>query len=129
MNYNEIFHMSLLTEVTLKLYTGMEDKIISTKGLCMLATDEGSGFFNNIQKKQKNHKSDLSMLNQLFDSKGDRMTLAQNKERIVPPNSTSISIGVQEESFCEALADLGKMLWLDNGFGEIFLLTAVKPFK
>ena len=58
------------------------------------------------------------MLNQLFDGKGDRMTLAQNKERIEPPNSTSISIGVQEESFCEALSDLGKTLWLDNGFGE-----------
>ena len=69
------------------------------------------------------------MLNQLFDSKGGWMTLAQNKEHIVPPNSTSISIGIQEESFCEALADLGKTLWLDNGFGERFLLTAVKPFK
>ena len=57
------------------------------------------------------------------------MTLAQNKECIVPPNATSISIGVQEESFCEALADLGKTLWLDNGFGERFLLTAVKQFK
>ena len=129
MNYNEIFHISLLSEVTLKCYTGMEDKIISMKGLCMLVTDEGTGFFDNIQKKQKNHKSDLSMLNQLFNGKGNRMTLAQNKEYIVPPNSTSISIGIQEESFCEALADLGKTLWLDNGFGERFLLTAVKPFK
>ena len=83
MNYNEIFHISLLSEVTLKCYTGMEDKIISTKGLCMLVTDEGVEFFDNIQKKQKNHESDLSMLNQLFDGKGDRMTLSQNKERIV----------------------------------------------
>ena len=99
----------------------MDDKIISMKGLCMLVTDEGVGFFDDIQKKQKNHESDLSMLNQLFNNgKGDRMTLAQNKERIVPPNSTSISIGVQEESFCEALADLGKTLWLDNGFGKRF---------
>ena len=57
------------------------------------------------------------------------MTLAQNEERIVPPNSTSIIIGIQEESFCEVLADLDKMLWLDNGFGKRFLLTAVKPFK
>ena len=99
------------------------------ESLCMLVTDKGVGFFDDIQKKQKNHESDLSMLNQLFNGKGDRMTLAQNKECIVPPNSTSISIGVQEESFCEALADLGKTLWLDNGFSERFLLTAVKPFK
>ena len=95
----------------------------------MLATDKGAGFFDDIQKKQKNHESDLSMLNQLFHSKGDRMTLAQNKECIVPPNSTSISIGVQEESFCETLSDLGKTLWLDNKFGERFLLTAIKHFK
>ena len=94
MNYNEIFHMSLLTEVTLKLYTGIKDKIISTKGLCMLVTDESVGLLDDIQKRQKNHESDLLMLNQLFDGKGDRMTLAQNKERIVPPNSTSISIGI-----------------------------------
>ena len=107
----------------------MEDKIIATKGLCMLVTDEGVGFFDDIQKKQKNQESDLSMLNQLFDGKGDRMTLAQNKECIVPPNSTSISIGVQQEFFCKALSDLGKTLWLDNGFGEWFLFTAVKPFK
>ena len=121
--------MSLQKGILLNIPTGMEDKIISTKGLCMLVTDEGAGFFDDIQKKQKNHESDLSMLNQLFDGKGDRMTLAQNKERTVPPNSTSISIGVQEESFCEALSDLGKTLWLDNGFRERFLLTAVKPFK
>ena len=63
MNYNEIFHISLLSEVTLKCYTGMEDKIISMKGLCMLVMDAGAGFFDDIQKKQKNHKSDLSMLN------------------------------------------------------------------
>ena len=107
----------------------MADKIIASKGYCMLVTDKGAGFFEDIQKKQKNHESDLSILNQLFDGKGGRMTLAQNKERIVPPNATSISIGIQEESFCEALAELGKTLWLDNRFGERFLVTAVKPFK
>ena len=96
----------------------MEDKIIASKGYCMLVTDKGVGFFEDIQKKQKNQESDLSMLNQLFDGKGDRMTLAQNKERIVPPNATSIGIGIQEESFAEVLAELGKTLWLDNGFGE-----------
>ena len=107
----------------------MEDKIIASKGYCMLVTDEGVWFFEDIQKKQKNHESDLSMLNQLFDGKGDRMTLAQNKERIVPSNAMSISIGIQEESFCKALAESGKTLWLDNGFGERFLVTAIKPFK
>ena len=107
----------------------MEDKIIASKGYCILVTDEGAGFFDDIQKKQKNHESNLSMLNQLFNGKGDCTTLAQNKECIVPTNSTSISVGVQEESFCEALAELGKTLWLENGFRERFLVTVVKPFK
>ena len=38
------------------------------------------------------------MLNQLFERKGDCMTLVQNKECIVLTNSKSISVGVQEES-------------------------------
>ena len=31
----------------------MEDKIIAMKGLCMLVTDEGAGFFDDIQNKPK----------------------------------------------------------------------------
>ena len=107
----------------------MEDKIESTKGLCIVVTDEGAGFFEDIQKKQKKHESDLSMLNQLFDGKGDTMTLAQGRERIVPANSTCISVAVQQESFCNALYSLGKTIWLDNGFGERFIFSAVKPYK
>ena len=45
--------MSLQKGILLNIPTGMEDKIISTKGLCMLVTDEGAGFFDDIQKKQK----------------------------------------------------------------------------
>ena len=104
----------------------MEDKIESTKGLCIIVTDEGAGFFEDIQKK---HESDLSMLNQLFDGKGDTMTLAQGRERIVPANLTCISVAVQQESFCNALYSLKKTLWLDNGFGERFIFSAVKPYK
>ena len=95
----------------------------------MLVTDKGAGFFEDIQKKQKNHENNLSMLNQLFDGKGDRMTLAQNRERVVPPNSTCISLGVQQESFCNTLFNLGKTLWLDNGFKEWFIFSAVKTLQ
>ena len=38
--------MSLQKGILLNIATGMEDKIISTKGLCMLVTDEGTGFFD-----------------------------------------------------------------------------------
>ena len=63
---------------------GIEDKIITTKGYCLVLTDEGCGFFEDMKRKDVKHEGDLSMLNQLFDGKGDKMTLAQNKERAVP---------------------------------------------
>ena len=50
-------------------------------------------------------------------------------EQIISTNSTSISVGVQEESFCDVLAQLGKTLWLDNSSGKWFLVTVVRPFK
>ena len=49
---------------------------------------------------------------QLFDGKGDKMTLAKNVERPVPRNSTSLSIGVQQKSFCDAIHGLTETLWL-----------------
>ena len=55
-------------------------------------TDEGTGFFDDLKKKESKHKSDLSLLNQLYDGEGDKTTLAQNRERFVPQNSTSISV-------------------------------------
>ena len=36
------------------------------------------------------------MLNQLFNGKGDTMTLAQGRERIVPANSTYILVAVEQ---------------------------------
>ena len=94
-----------------------------------MATDEGSAFFDDIKKKESKHESDLGMLNQLYDGKGDKTTLAQNRERCVPPNATSISVSVQQETFLSSLAGLGKTLWMDNGFGERFIVTAIRPFK
>ena len=45
--------------------------------------DEGCGFFKDLKRKDVTHEGDLSMLNQLFNRKGDKMTLAQNKECVV----------------------------------------------
>ena len=88
-------------------------------------TDEGTGFFDDLKKKESKHESDLSLLNQLYDG----TTLAQNRERVVPQNSTSISVSLQQEAFITGLMNLGKTLWFDNGFGERFLVMAVKPYK
>ena len=51
------------------IIAGMEDKIIVSKGYCILVIEKGARLFNDIQKKQRNYESDLSMLNQLFNSK------------------------------------------------------------
>ena len=40
-------------------------------------------------------------MNQLFDGKGDKMSLAKGNEQHVPANSTCISISVQPQPFCK----------------------------
>ena len=65
----------------------------------------------------------------MFDWKGDKMTLAKNIKRPVPWNSTSLSIGVQHKSFCDAIHGLSETLWLDNGFGEHFIFSASLPYR
>ena len=57
------------------------------------------------------------------------MTLAKNVERPVLQNSTSISIGVQQKSYCDAIDGLTETLWLDNGFSERFFFTAARPYR
>ena len=94
-----------------------------------MVTDEGTGFFDDLKKKESKHESDLSLLNQFYDGEGDKTTLAQNKERVVPPNSTCISISLQQEAFIHALNNLGRSLWLDSGFGERFLVSAIRPYR
>ena len=69
------------------------------------------------------------MLNQLYDGEGDKTTLAQNRERVVPRNSTSITVSLQPEAYVNGLVNLGTALWLDNGFGERFLITTIKPYR
>ena len=49
-------------------------------------TDEGTGFLDDMTKKEVKHESDISLMNQLFDGKGDKMSLAKGNERHVPAN-------------------------------------------
>ena len=94
-----------------------------------MITDEGASFLSDLRRYETKHESYISLLNQLFDGKGDKMTLAKNVERPVPRNSTSISIGVQQKSYCDAIHGLTKTLWLDNGFSERFIFTAARPYR
>ena len=88
-----------------------------------MITDEGASFLSDLKRYETKHESYISLLNQLFDGKGDKMTLANNVERPVPRNATSLSIGVQQKSFCDAIFGLSETLWLDNGFGERFIFS------
>ena len=87
-----VFILNMYTGGVFNIYfkIGIEDKIISTRGYCCVTTDEGTGSFDDLKKKESKHESDLSLLNQLCDGKGDKTTLAQNRERIVSQNSTLI---------------------------------------
>ena len=113
----------------LLIHKGLQDKLIATGGYCIMNTDEGTGFLDDMTKKEVKHESDISLMNQLFDGKGDKMSLAKGNERHVPANSTCISISVQPQPFCKALAKMQRTLWLENGFGERFIFMSAKPYK
>ena len=86
----------------------MEDKLIMTKGYSIVMTDEAFGFLQDIKGKENKHESEIGLMNQLFDGKGDKTTLARNRERAVPQNSTSMCLGVQPQSFFKTLQSIGK---------------------
>ena len=94
-----------------------------------MITDEGTSFLDEISRKESKHESDLSLLNQLFDGKGDKTNLAKGNERKVPQNSTCLCVSVQPIPFCKALGNMKRTLWLENGFGERFLFSAARPYK
>ena len=94
-----------------------------------MITDDIASFLSDLKRYENKHESYICLLNQLFDGKGDNMTLAKNVERPVPRNATSLSIGVQQKSFCNAIFGLSEKLWLDNGFGETFIFSAARPYR
>ena len=68
-------------------------------------------------------------MNQLFDGRGDKTSLAQLRQRYVPINSMSMCLGAQPQPFFKALTAIGKTVWMDSGFAERFLITTVRPFR
>ena len=83
-----------------------------------MVKDEGTSFLDEISKKEAKHESDLSLLNQLFDGKGDKTNLAKGNERKVPNNATCICVSVQLIAFSKALANMKKMD-LENVFYSV----------
>ena len=67
-------------------------------------------------------------MNQLFDGRGDKTSLAQLQQRYIPINFTSMCLGVQPQPFFKALTAIGKTVWMDSGFAERFLFTTVRYF-
>ena len=45
-----------------------------------MITDEGASFLGDLKRYDTKHESYISLLNQLFDGKGDKMTLAKKVE-------------------------------------------------
>ena len=92
-------------------------------------TDEASRFFQEIKGQDVKHKSNIGLLNQLFYGEGDKSNFAGMRQRFVPLNATSMSLGVQPSPFFRALAAIGRTVWQDSGFAERFLFTTVKPYR
>ena len=109
--------------------TGIEDKLVATNGYGIVVTDEASSFFQEIKSQDVKHESNIGLLNQLFDGQGDKSNFAGMRQHFVPPNSTSMSLGVQPQPFFRALVAIGCTVWQDSGFAERFLFTTVKPYR
>ena len=92
-------------------------------------TDEASAFFQDIKGQDNKNESNIGLMNQLFDGRGDKTSLAQLRQRYVPINSTSMCLGVQPQPFFKALTSIGKTVWMDSGFAERFLFMTVRPFR
>ena len=110
-------------------YGGIEDKLVATDGYGIVVTDEASAFFQDIKGQDNKNESNIGLMNQLFDGRGDKTSLAQLRQRYVPINSTSMCLGVQPQPFFKALTSIGKTVWMDSGFAERFLFTMVRPFR
>ena len=91
--------------------------------------DEASSFFQEIKGQDVKHDSNIELLNQLFDGEGDKSTFARMRQQFVPPNSTSMTLGVQPQLFFCAIIAIGKTVWQDSGFAEWFLFTTVRPYR
>ena len=92
-------------------------------------TDEASAFFQDIKGQDNKNESNIGLMNQLFDGRGDKHSLAQLRQRYVPINSTSMCLGVQPQPLSKALTSIGKTVWMDSGFAERYLFTTVRPFR
>ena len=102
---------------------------MATNGYGIVVTDEASSFFQEIKGQDVQHDSNIGLLNQLFDGEGDKSTFGGMNQRFMPPNSTSMTLGVQPQPFFRALVAIGKTVWQDSGFAEHFLFTTVKPYR
>ena len=102
---------------------------MATEGYGIVVTNEASGFFQEIKGQDVKHESNIGLLNQLFDGEGDKSNFAGMRQRFVPPNATSMSLGVQPQPFFRALTAIGCTVWQDSRFAERFLFTTVKPYR
>ena len=90
-------------------------------GYGIVITDEASSFFQEIKGQDVKHESNIGLLNQLFDGEGDKSNFAGMRQRFVPPNAISMSLGIQPSPFFRALVTIGRTVWQDSGFAERFL--------
>ena len=121
--------MPIICNSVTEYYIGIEDKLVATDGYGIVVTDEASSFFQEIKGQDIKHESNIGLLNQLFDGQGDKSNFASMRQRFIPPNSTSMTLGVQPQPFFRALVAIGHTVWQDSGFAERFLFTTVRPFR
>ena len=86
-------------------------------GMVLLSLTEASSFFQEIKGQDVKHESNIGLLNQLFNGQGDKSNFPGMRQHFVPPNSTSMSLGVQPQPFFRAIGP-SYCYWLDGVAGQ-----------
>ena len=58
-------------------HKGIEDKLVATEGYGIVVRDEASAFLQDIKGQDNKNESNIGLMNQLFDGRGDKTSLAQ----------------------------------------------------
>ncbi len=108
---------------------GLEDKVSTTHGYCLVISDEATSFFEDLKRSEVRHESYVGMLNQFFDGQGDHTVMAGDNFRRVPNNAVSIIMSIQHQSYIAGLQSLGHQAFVDTGLNDRFLTTAIAPWR
>ena len=102
---------------------GLHRHHIDNKSYALVSSDEGHRLMSNISNKESRNESERSLLNKLWNGKGDKTSL-RDAERGFSNTSFSMAISIQPQPLINELVNLGCE---SDGFYDRCLILVDKP--